>query len=71
MRRTASRAQTKLPITLMRSMRSSRATLIRSTRACMSTTPALLTSAVAAELGVDLLEHRDHLRLVADVGLHR
>ncbi|MCY1379514.1 hypothetical protein D9M69_672410 [compost metagenome] len=46
MRFTASRAQTKLPITLTRNMRSSRATLISSTRACTSTTPALFTSAV-------------------------
>ena len=46
MRRTASRAQTKLPVTLMRNMRSSRCTLIWSTRARTSTTPALLTSAV-------------------------
>ena len=46
MRRTASRAQRKLPMTLMRNMRSSRATLISSTRAGTSTMPALLTSAV-------------------------
>ncbi len=46
MRRTASRAHRKLPITLMRSMRSSRFASISSTRAVASTTPALLTSAV-------------------------
>ena len=45
MRRTASRAHPKLPITLMENMRCSRAALISSTRCVTSTTPALLTSA--------------------------
>ena len=45
MRRTASRAQTKLPKTLIANMRCSRVDAHRSTRAATSTTPALLTSA--------------------------
>jgi hypothetical protein len=46
MRLMASRAQTMVPITLMSNMRLRRATLMPSTRAIWSTTPALFTSAV-------------------------
>ena len=44
MRRTASRAHSRLPMTLMSNMRRQRARLISSTRALTSTTPALFTS---------------------------
>ena len=71
MRRTASRAHSSEPMTLMPNMRCERSTLISSTRAATSTTPALLTRPPsAAELGVDGGEHRQHLGLVGDVGLH-
>ena len=47
MRRTASRAHSMVPMTLMSNKRRQRATSIASTRAATSTTPALLTSAVS------------------------
>ena len=47
MRRTASRAQIIVPNTLIANMRCQRASVISSTRAATSTTPALLTSAAS------------------------
>jgi hypothetical protein len=46
MRLTASRAQRKLPVTLIANMRAMRSALMSATRVPRSTTPALLTSAV-------------------------
>ena len=57
MRSTASRAQMKLPSTLMSNMRRSRATLIASTREAMSTTPALFTNAVSRPSSASIREN--------------
>jgi len=72
MRRTASRAQRKLPIMLVSNMRLSRATAMSSTVVWhVHHAGVVHQGSQHAQFGVDSGEHGQHLGLVRHIGLHR